>query len=148
MASGIKVTRVRKVITVALVLTALLVLAVAVAIWLLVDTDQIRQRLETRFSESLGMDVQIGKPLQLDLLQGPGVTIADLKVSHQGQAVASAESVSVTFATAPLLTGNLHPLDLHIRQPQLTLERDSSGELNLYWPEPGSPESSRYNDCR
>lgn len=139
MASGIKVTRVRKVITAALLLTALLVLAVTLAVWLLVDTDQISQRLETRLSESLGMDVQIRGPLQLDLLQGPGVTIADLEVSHQGQAVASAESISVTFATAPLLTGNLHPVDLHIKQPQLTVERDSSGEFNLYRPQPGEP---------
>lgn len=135
MASGIKVPRVRKVVTVALVLAALLVLAVALAVWLLVDTDQ----LETRLSDSLGMDVQIGEPLQLDLLRGPGITIADLDVSHQGQTVASAENVSVTFATAPLLTGNLHPVDVHIKQPQLTVERDSSGEFNLYRPEPGEP---------
>ncbi|MGB1952270.1 MAG: AsmA family protein, partial [Marinobacter sp.] len=137
MDSLIKATRTRKVIAGVLVLAALLVLAAVLAAWLLIDRDRIAQRLEARLSASSGMEVQIRKPLQLGLLPKPSVTIAGLEVSHQGQAVATVESISVVFATAPLLTGNLQPVDLHIRQPQLTVTRNKDGKFNLYRPDPG-----------
>lgn len=128
--------RIRMAVLVVLVLAALVMAAVLV-VWLLVDTGQVKKRLEAELNETLGMDVQIGQPLRFGLLRGPNVTIADLEVSREGQVVATAESVSVGLAVFSLLTGKVHPVDLHIERPELLVERFSSGVFNIYEPEPG-----------
>ncbi|WP_082446183.1 AsmA family protein [Marinobacter lipolyticus] len=129
-------TRIRMAVLVVSVLAALLIAAVLVA-WLIVDTDQVKKRIETRLSDILNLDVQIGQPLHFGLLQGPSVTIAGLELSRHGQVVATAESVSVGLATFSLLTGNVPPIDLHIKRPELMVERTSPGVFNFYEPEPG-----------
>lgn len=136
MVGGVMTTPIRTAVLVVSVLVALLIAAVLVA-WLMVDTDQVKKRLEAGLSETLNMDVQVGQPLHFGLLQGPNVTIADLEVSRQGQVVATAESVSVGLATFSLLTGDVHPIDLHIKRPELVIQRSSSGVFNIYEPEPG-----------
>ncbi len=123
-------TRIRMAIVIVSVLAALLIAAVLVA-WLLVDTDQVKKRIEAGLSDITNMDVQIGQPLRFGLLQGPSVTIAELELSRQGQVVATAESVSVGLATFSLLTGNVHPIDLHIKQPELVIKRSSPGVFNI-----------------
>ena len=127
----------RNVVRIVLALVALLILAVALAAWLLIDSDQIRQQLEARLSKSLGMEVQIHRSPRLSLLPGPGVSVEKLEVRHQDRAVATAESLRVGFAITPLLRGTLQPETLHLDQPQLTVEQNRSGELNLARPDPG-----------
>lgn len=134
MVSGVMTARIRMAVLVVSVLIALVVTAALVA-WLLVDTDQVRKRLEAGLDESLGMDVQIGQPLRFGLLPGPKVTLADLEVSREGQVVATAESVSVRFAVFSLLAGKVHPVDFHIKRPELSVVRFSPGVLNMHEPE-------------
>lgn len=133
-------SRTRVALLVVIVLLAL-PLAAALVAWLLVDTEQLRKRLEADLSDTLSMDVQIGQPLQLGLLRGPGVTMVDVEVSEQGQVVATAESVRVGFAIAALLGGDVRPNTVHITQPELTVERAGSGELNLFRSGPGERET-------
>ncbi|MGM0768497.1 MAG: AsmA family protein [Pseudomonadota bacterium] len=123
-----------------LVLAALL-MAAAVVAWLLVDAEQIRNRLEAGLGDTLGMDVQIGAPLQFGLLPGPSITIKDLEVSKQGQVVATADSARAGFALSRLLTGKVQPSDLHLRQLELAVERSESGSLNIF--ESGSGPSDK-----
>lgn len=135
MISGVMATRIRIAILVFSVLAALAMAAALVA-WMLVDTDRIKERLEAGLEEALGMDVQIGQPLRFGLLRGVNVTLADLEVSREGQVVATAESASVRLALLNLLIGKVHPLDLHIERPELSIERFSPGVFNIYEPEP------------
>lgn len=137
MAGGVMERRVRIAILVVSVAVAL-ALAAALVVWLLVDTDQARKRLEAELTEILGMNVEIGQPLQFGILQGPSVTIADLEVSREGQVVATVESASVGLSASHLLVGDVHPIDLHIKQPELVVERSPSGAFNIYKPEPGA----------
>lgn len=136
MVGGVMTTPKRTAVLVVSVLATLLIAAALVA-WLMVDADQVKKRIEAGLSDILNMDVQIGQPLHFGLLQGPNVTITDLELSRQGQIVATAESVSVGLATFSLLTGNVHPIDLHIKRPELMVERTSAGVFNIYEPEPG-----------
>lgn len=136
MAGGVKVRRSRIGLLVVLLVAALAVTATLVA-WWLVDTDQIKQRLEGELTDTLGLDVEIGAPLQFGIVQGPSITLADLEMSREGQVVASAESASVGFSVSRLLVGDVHPTDLHIIQPELKVERTPSGAFNIYQPQPG-----------
>lgn len=115
---------------IALVLAALLLVAILVA-WLVIDTGEIRSRLAAGLGEALGMQVQIRQPLELNLLPRPGVTVEGLEASKDGKVVATAASVQVGFAWSRLLTGNLQPVNFHIRQLELAVERSAAGELNL-----------------
>lgn len=135
MVSGLMATRIRMTVLFVSVLAALVMVA-ALVVWLLVDTDRVKQRLEAELDDALGMDVQIGQPLRFGLLRGPNVTLADLEVSREGQVVATAESVSVRLSVFGLLTGKVQPVDLHVKQPELSVERSSSGALNIHEPEP------------
>ncbi|MEP1214041.1 MAG: AsmA-like C-terminal region-containing protein [Marinobacter sp.] len=116
---------------------AALVVAAAFVVWWLVDTDRIKKRLEGGLTETLGLDVEIGRPLQFGIVQGPSVTLANIEVSREGQVVATAESVRVGFSASRLLVGDAHPRNLHIKQPELVVERTPAGAFNIYKPQPG-----------
>lgn len=135
MVGGVMQRRIRIAILVVSVAAAL-ALAAALVVWLLVDTDQARKRLEAELTEILGMDVKIGQPAQFGIVQGPSVTIADLEVSREGQVVATAESARVGLSASRLLVGDVHPTDLHIKRPELVVERTPSGAFNIYKPQP------------
>ncbi|MBL3558149.1 MULTISPECIES: AsmA-like C-terminal region-containing protein [Marinobacter] len=136
MVGGVRERRLRIGLVVVLVVAALAVVA-TLALWWLVDTEQARKRLEAELTETLGLDVEIGQALQFGIVQGPSVTIPGLEVSRDGQVVATAESVRVGFSASRLLVGDIHPTDLHIKRPELLVERTPSGEFNVYKPQPG-----------
>lgn len=140
MISGMTATQTGKAAWIALVLVILLVIAALIA-WLVVDTGQIRSRLEAGLSETLGMDVQIGEPLRFGLLGGPGITIEALEVTKDGQVVATADSVRIGFVASALLAAQLQPDEVHIKQPELSVVRSRSGEFNLYQPDSDAREA-------
>lgn len=136
MVGGVRERRLRIGRLVVLVVTALAV-AAAFVVWWLVATDHIKNRLEEGLTETLGLNVEIGRPLQFGIIQGPSITIADIEMSREGQVVATVESARVGFSASRLVVGDVHPSDLHIEQPELMIERTPSGALNIYKPQPG-----------
>ncbi|WP_339799263.1 AsmA family protein [uncultured Marinobacter sp.] len=121
-------------------LAALLVVAALLA-WMLFDSDRVKAQLEARLGDALGMEVKIGEPPGFSLFPYASVTLADIEVSREGQAVATAESARVQIELGSLLTGTVRPTELHLQRPTLSIERLSPGVFNIYESssEPGSP---------
>ena len=65
MVGGVRKRRLRAGVLV--VLVAALAVAAALAGWWLVDRDQIRKQLEAKLTETLGLEVDIGRPLLLSI---------------------------------------------------------------------------------
>ncbi|MDT8370003.1 MAG: AsmA family protein [Longimicrobiales bacterium] len=126
---------IRNAVVVVSVLAAL-VLAVQIVAWLIVKTEWAREGVETGLGDALGMEVEIGQPLQLGLLPGVNVTLTDLEVSTQEQVVATVGRANARLAMLSLLTGTVRPLELHLERPVLSVERYGPGVFNVYPSEP------------
>lgn len=111
---------------------AALIVAVALSVCLLVRSGWATGRLEAGLGQVLGMDVQIGQPLQLSLLLAVKITLTDIEASREGQRVATVERVSIRLAPFSLLAGTVRALELHIRRPELSVERFSPGVFNTH----------------
>lgn len=119
-----------------LVIASLVVLAVAALLlaWWLVDTERAGEHLETRFAEALDMEVDIGKPPVLNLFQGASITLVDPELRREGQVLFRADSVRVRMDMYSLLSGDLRPIEIHLQQPELSIERISPGVFNIQPP--------------
>lgn len=115
-------THLRTAVRGASVLIVLILVAVLV-VWLLVDTDRIRERLAAGIEAELGMEVRIGEPPRFGLMPGASVTLEDLELSRKGQVVATVESLRVRLALFSVLTGKFDPLELHVERPELDVDR-------------------------
>lgn len=113
------------------------------AAWLLLDTDRVREQLEAGLGEALQMDVQIGQPVRFGLLRGVRVKFGDIEASREGEIVATAADASARLSLFSLLTGNIRLVELHIDQPELSVERYGPGMFNVYETktEPGALEA-------
>lgn len=114
-----------------LLLAALGVTGVLVS-WLLFDPERVREQLEARLGDALGMELRIGRPPSFRLMRGASVVLADLQVSREGQVVATAERARVRVDLFSLLAGTLRPLELQLDQPVFSIERIRPGVFNVY----------------
>jgi AsmA protein len=121
----------------------LVVLFVA-GVWLFVDADQFRPKLEVTMSEALGRRVTIGR-LRIALFSG-GVAAEDLMIADDPafsrQPFVTAKSVSVGVDLMPLIMSrSLRVESFRLDQPKVALLRSSTGEWNFSGLGSGSPSS-------
>src|SRR5215470_8156575 len=115
------------------VVVGLLVVLVG-AVWLFVDADQFRPKLEVMMSEALGRRVTIGR-LRIALFSG-GVAAEDLMIADDPafsrQPFVTAKSVSVGVDLMPLIMSrSLRVESFRLDQPKVALLRSSSGTWNF-----------------
>lgn len=111
---------------------AALLLLVALAVYLLVDADRYRPRLEAAATEALGMDVRIGGRLRLGIFPGLHLTADDgLVRDERGAVVASAKRTRFGIALLPLLRGQLRLGRLEVSQFRIAIERSPEGTLSV-----------------
>lgn len=113
----------------------LLVLA-ATALLLFVDTDAYKPRLQSAASAATGLDVSIDGRLHVGLFPGLRVTIENVRLRNRDREVASVAKAVFAIEVAPLLHREIRIGSVQLRQPQVTLERNPDGTLNLPAPTP------------
>jgi AsmA protein len=111
----------------------LIVLLVA-GVWLFVDADQFRPKLEVMMSEALGRRVTIGR-LRIALFSG-GVAAEDLMIADDPAfsrlPFVTAKSVSVGVDLMPLIMSrSLRVESFRLDQPKVALLRSTSGAWNF-----------------
>jgi AsmA protein len=122
----------------------LFVVAVA-GVWLFVDADQFRPKLEVMMADALGRRVTIGR-LRIAVLSG-GVAAEDLMIADDPafsrQPFVTAKSVSVGVDLMPLiLSRSLRVKSFRLDQPRVALVRAASGVWNVSGLGTGSSSSS------
>jgi AsmA protein len=122
----------------------LFVVAVA-GVWLFVDADQFRPKLEVMMADALGRRVTIGR-LRIALWSG-GVAAENLMIADDPafsrQPFVTAKSVSVGVDLMPLIVSrSLRVKSFRLDQPRVALVRSASGEWNVSRLGTGSSSSS------
>lgn len=119
----------------ALALGAVLaVSAVAIALEVLVDADELASRLVPRASAALNRNVSIGEA-SLVLLPRPGARISEVRVDNlegfEGPPVLEADDVWLELALFPLILGRLRVSGLRADGPGVHLAIDEQGVSNF-----------------
>jgi len=75
-----------------------LLVIIGAALFLFVDANTYKHRIETAASQALGMEFKIGGALSAGFLSGAHVTLGDVSIRNRGMDIASAkESTSFRF---------------------------------------------------
>jgi AsmA protein len=111
-----------------------LVVLLVAGVWLFVDADQFRPKLEVMMSEALGRRVTIGR-LRIALFSG-GVAADDLMISDDPafsrEPFVTAKSVNVGVDLMPLvMSRSLRVESFRLDQPKVALLRSASGSWNF-----------------
>jgi AsmA protein len=117
----------------------------AAGVWLFVDADQFRPKLEVMMADALGRRVTIGR-LRIALWSG-GVAAENLMIADDPafsrQPFVTAKSVSVGVDLMPLIMSrSLRVKSFRLDQPSVTLVRSTSGVWNFSGLGTGSSSSS------
>lgn len=116
-----------------------LVLGAAIAAPFVIDVNQYKGQIEELASDAVGRNVRIGGDIELGLLTGPKVEIADLTIANDQRGAAdqfaSVENASVRIALFPLLTGKVKVAAIQIDGARIAVEQYADGSNNLPIPE-------------
>jgi AsmA protein len=78
------------------------------------------------------MDVRLDGRIGFGLIPGPHLTLGGGRIlGARGEAVASARTARLYFRTLPLIRGALQLNRVELTQPKLSIERDTTGSLNV-----------------
>jgi AsmA protein len=111
-------------------LIGLLILS-SVVLFIFVDTNVYKSRLERAASEALGMEVHVGGRLGIGFSSGLHVRLADVHVGNQGVDVASAREARLKLALLPLLHKKVRIQGIGLQGPKFSVKRDRDGQFNF-----------------
>lgn len=113
-----------------------LLLLLAAALILLVDTDVTKSRLERSVSQALGLELSIAGRPAIDVFPGLQLTLDDVHLRRQGREIASARQARVGIAWMSLLGDELRVEKIVLTQPLITVTRERDGRFDF---EPDTP---------
>ena len=128
-------SRSRIIVFAAIGFAAFLILGAA-GLFILVRVNLDKARLEATASGALGMQVNVGGRVRLQILPGLLVAFEDVHVRNRGLEVASAREVDLGIDPFSLLKGDVLIEEFALKGPTITLERDLHGRYNFENPEP------------
>lgn len=108
-----------------------LLLLLAAILFMLVDTDVYKRRLESTASRALGMELSIAGRPGIDVFPGLLLTLEDVHVRRRGAEVASVKQVTVGIDLLSLLSDEPRVRKIVLTQPVITIERDRDGRFNV-----------------
>lgn len=124
-----------KVIVFAVAGLAGLLVLVAAALLVFLDTNAYKPRLEAVASGALGMEVRVGGRLRIGFFPGLVVTLEDVHIRSQGADVASAKEARLEIDLLPLLQKEVRIEKIALKHPAITIERYRAGTFNFEKPE-------------
>jgi uncharacterized protein involved in outer membrane biogenesis len=108
-----------------------LLILVAVALLVFVDANAHKSRLETAASGALGMEVSAGGRLRIGFFPGLQVMLEDAHIRNRGTDLASAKQAILGIDFLPLLHQEVRIGKIALKQPRISIERDSDGKFNF-----------------
>ena len=125
-------SRLRRIILFAVVGFVGLVCLVAAALFLVLDPDALKSRLESAASAASGMEVSIGGRMRIVFFPGLSVTLEDVHVRHRGVDVVSAKQARLGIEVRPLFfEREVRIRTIAIEQPTIAVRRDRDGRFNV-----------------
>jgi AsmA protein len=111
-------------------IVAALALAIA-AVVLFVDFNRYKPRFETEASKALGLEVRIRGEMNIALFPPPGLTLAGIEVTRNGEDVLRVERMRGGLKILPLFLGRIRFRELEFVRPELSLRRTTSGPFDF-----------------
>jgi uncharacterized protein involved in outer membrane biogenesis len=108
---------------------------VAAALFLFVDANVYKARLEAAASGALGMEVSIGGRVAIGLFPGLLLTLEDVRIRNRGMDVASAKEARLGIDLLPLLKKEVRIENIALKYPRVSIERGRDGHFNFEKPE-------------
>lgn len=117
-------------------ISGLLVLA-AIALFLFLDIDAYKHRLEAAASGITGMDVSVDGRLGVGFFPGVLVTLEDVHIRNRGMELVAARKARIGVDFLALLNQEVRIRTIVLEQPGLSIERGRDGRFNFEKAEPG-----------
>jgi len=111
-------------------LVGVVVLAAA-ALYLLLDTNAYKARLESTASRALGMEVEVTGRLAIDFFPGLAATLEDVYVRSRGGDVVSAKQATIGIDLLSVFGNNVRIEKIVLKNPTIVIERDRDGRFNF-----------------
>ncbi len=111
-------------------IVAAFALAIA-AVVLFVDFNRYKPRFETEASRALGLEVRIRGEMNIALFPPPGLTLAGIEVTRNGEDVLRVERMRGGLKILPLFLGRIRFRELEFFRPELSLRRTTSGPFDF-----------------
>jgi uncharacterized protein involved in outer membrane biogenesis len=108
-----------------------LLVLVTVGLFVFVNANAYKSRLETAASGALGMEVKAGGSLGIGFFPGLHVTMKDVHIRNRGTDVASAKAASLNVDFIPLLRHEVRIREIELKSPTISLERGDDGKFNF-----------------
>lgn len=118
-----------------LLLAVAILVVGSIVIAALVDDAALREQLERRASEALGVDLTIGGAVRFGLWPAPRLTAEAVQLEHDDERVAEIERVRLQMAVAPLFRGRVQVRRLVLDGAAIRIVRDTSGQYNFGAPD-------------
>jgi AsmA protein len=107
------------------------IILITVALLLIVDINAYKPQLQAAVSENMGMEVNIGGQLRVDLFSGVLVTLEDIHIRNRGKDLVSVKQVSLGIDPVALLDKEVRIEKLVLKHPRIRIERDVDGTFNF-----------------
>ena len=108
-----------------------LLLLLAAALVLLVDTGVYKSRLERSASKALGLELSIAGRPAIDVFPGLQLTLDDVHLRRHGKELASARQARISIAPMSLLGDELRVEKIVLTQPVITVAREPDGRFDF-----------------
>lgn len=108
-----------------------LLIFISVVLYVFVDTNVYKSRLEGAASEALGMEVRVGGRLGIAFSAGLQVRLDDVHIRNRGVDVASAGEARLKLALLPLLHKEVRIRGIRLQRPRISVKRDLDGKFNF-----------------
>ena len=100
-------------------------------IWIYLDSEAMRYRIETTASQAMGMKLKIDGPVRIRLFPTPRVGLADVHIRNGETEWLNATEVNLHVRLRPLLRGQVEIRGFDLVEASLQLTRGAEGTLNF-----------------
>jgi AsmA-like protein len=114
-------------------LAGLLVLA-ALAVFVFVDVDAYKPRVESAASSALGMDVTVEGRMRVGFVPGLHLTLGNVRVRNGGSELAFVEAAELAIELLPLLRQELRYGSIVLNRARISVELGRDGRYNYQKP--------------
>lgn len=115
------------------ILAVLLVLA-GVAIFVLVDVNAYKPRIESGVSDAVGMEFRSLGKARLRLFPSASIVLSDVRLRNRGTDLATAEALRVGVKLLPLLSRQVVITEVALEKPVIRIEKGADGKFNYETP--------------
>jgi uncharacterized protein involved in outer membrane biogenesis len=112
-----------------------LLIFIAVVLVVFVDANAYKSQLESTATGALGMEVRIDGRLGIGFFPGLLLTLRDVHILNGGADIITAKEARIGVGLISLLRKKVQIRNVVLKQPRISIERDSDGKFNFERPD-------------